>query len=1016
MENTLSRQIEVSRSVLEHEYLEDLTTLKALPLAQTNQSYHNIRIYQIERFVYAEKENRHQKILNLLGALQTFGANVFLLVHGTKDCAKLYVGVKSMNSDVNIAKEALVSGISGNFPGTVMHLVDEAEAVFADTFLDGRSLKVASSSVIPSIREADPDGLTRGLEKLVDVMAGKEFYCQLILTPVSLKQQLQQVHALEQISTALSPFVKMSVANGYNSGLSMAKSITKSITTSLSKNLSVSASSGGSYSAGSNSGFNASPVLGAFSMSHGTMSNVGQSNSITDTTGESSTESDARSYGETETVTIGSSHQLTIEQINKTAEQVLQKVDLQLERLEKGQVFGLWNCAAWFVSPDTATVVTAASTFRSLMLGDNAKTGKSHINLISNREMRETILECLAFCEMPLFELNEDAIRVSAGYDLSGEELALFFCLPNKSSPGISVLGMAEFGRQPSSYKVEAENDILSLGNLYHMGTETKLPIGIRCDSLTSHCFVCGTTGSGKSNTIYHLINQFVRQKDDAGQGFVPFLVIEPAKGEYRKQFAGLSQLNTFCVTPNQEEMLKINPFYFEDGIHVLEHIDRLVEIFNTCWEMYAAMPAILKDAIESAYRRCGWDLLHSICLKPEGPVYPTFFDLLEELPEVIKQSNYSSDTQSDYTGALVTRVKSLTNGIYGQVFCSGYDVGSKRLFDECTIVDLSRVGSSETKALLMGILVLRLTEYRIATATQSNYGLRHVTILEEAHHILKNAQKLSGSESAAVVAKSVEMISNSIAEMRTYGEAFVIVDQSPGSVDEAAIKNTNTKIVMRLPEQSDCEAVGHAMALKPEQICELSRLPRGVAAVMHNEWLEAVLTKLPYASRIESTHDKQEVTADIQKFRSELISAILHEYSFGDVFDSKCVQDFVIPDILPPHEKQEIKQTLDILNHVHAPAESAIAISRTLLRIGRCADMLQTAEKQLKQEEAQDRYSDDSIAAWWKFINISMPRYVQLAHDDMRQLIRYHRYYRASLTQTAADIDLSNHFKEYCI
>lgn len=41
---------------------------------------------------------------------------------------------------------------------------------------------------------------------------------------------------------------------------------------------------------------------------------------------------------------------------------------------------------------------------------------------------------------------------------------------------------------------------------------------------------------------------------------------------------------------------------------------------------------------------------------------------------------------------------------------------------------------------------------------------------------------------------KSVEMITNAIAEMRTYGEGFVIVDQSPTSVDKAAIKTLTPK------------------------------------------------------------------------------------------------------------------------------------------------------------------------------------------------------------------------------
>ena len=114
-------------------------------------------------------------------------------------------------------------------------------------------------------------------------------------------------------------------------------------------------------------------------------------------------------------------------------------------------------------------------------------------------------------------------------------------------------------------------------------------------------------------------------------------------------------------------------------------------------------------------------------------------------------------------------------------------------------IIDLSRVGSIEVKALLMGILTLRLREYRIATATQMNMPLKHVTIREEAHNLLKRTSTEQSAEGANLVGKSVEMIVNGIAEMRTYGEGFIIVDQSPGMLDLSAIRNTNTKISLSI-------------------------------------------------------------------------------------------------------------------------------------------------------------------------------------------------------------------------
>lgn len=139
----------------------------------------------------------------------------------------------------------------------------------------------------------------------------------------------------------------------------------------------------------------------------------------------------------------------------------------------------------------------------------------------------------------------------------------------------------------------------------------------------------------------------------------------------------------------------------------------------------------------------------------------------------------------------------------------------------------------------------MRLSEYRANSGIEHNSPLRHITILEEAHNILKRCSQEQSMEGSNVAGKSVEMISNAIAEMRTYGEGFIIVDQSPGAVDVSAIRNTNTKIIMRLPEENDRKVAGKASALKDKQIDEIAKLPTGVAVVYQNNWEEPVLCKI---------------------------------------------------------------------------------------------------------------------------------------------------------------------------
>ena len=115
-----------------------------------------------------------------------------------------------------------------------------------------------------------------------------------------------------------------------------------------------------------------------------------------------------------------------------------------------------------------------------------------------------------------------------------------------------------------------------------------------------------------------------IRQLDNFG---ISYLIIEPAKGEYKNVFGSMPGVHVYGTNPQYADLLRINPFKFAKGIHILEHIDRIIEIFNVCWPMYAAMPAVLKNAIEQSYIDCGWNLVRSTN-KYGKDLYPSFADV----------------------------------------------------------------------------------------------------------------------------------------------------------------------------------------------------------------------------------------------------------------------------------------------------------------------------------------------------------------------------------------------------
>ena len=664
----------------------------------------------------------------------------------------------------------------------------------------------------------------------------------------------------------------------------------------------------------------------------------------------------------TVTAMIGKNEGITQTFTNFNIKHALDLLENQMERLEQSTALGMWDFAAYVLSEEYDVANNVAHSYLALTLGEDSYMSKSAINVWKGnveeeKEVAKEIAGYIRELRHPLFGLKQDMIIedrafnvypsiVTATTSLSGKELAYSLNFPQKSIAGLPVIECAEFGRNVVTYDLAYENsEQLELGNIFHMNHIEENRVELAKKSLASHTFITGSTGSGKSNTVYQLIEK-ARKKN------VKFLVVEPAKGEYKHVFGTYKDVSVFGTNPSLTPILRINPFSFPEGVHVLEHLDRLVEIFNVCWPMYAAMPAVLKSAVEKSYKDCGWDMIRSVNTYGEV-LYPSFADVAKNIKEIIDNSEFDKDNKGAYKGSLLTRLESLTNGINGMIFTCD-EISNEALFDENVIVDLSRVGSSETKSLIMGMLVLKLQEYRM-TSNAMNVELKHITVLEEAHNLLKKTSTEQSSESANLIGKSVEMLTNAIAEMRTYGEGFIIADQAPGLLDMSVIRNTNTKIIMRLPDQTDRELVGRAANLNEDQITELAKLPCGVAAVYQNEWVQPVLCKIDKHKTVDKEYEhkpEEEIYLDAysQKVSDSLLDCIMNKELFrkGNKADIKRLKEMVIKSKLTT----EIKK--DFVEYLSSDDENTLESLRVLI-----FDFL-SAENAIKES----RHCED-INAW---------------------------------------------------
>ena len=933
---------------------------------------HNIRYFNITKWVQDKKENSLEKLVNVYAVLSNEDCNIALVFNRTQKETKIYLAVvNTANSDNNVNtnsyKNRLIEAIRGNFPGAEW---SEDGAGIIPCLDNERPYSVAAASNIPT--EKSEKFISQTIEKLLDGVIPtdkkKEYTVVLLATPI--KDVEQRKLKLGEIYSGMVPYASWQtnftytennaigssatvgvnvgasagIQNGTNNAITDSESNTEnesvtgtqSQSDSLSRNEAIAEAESATHTSGTSitdtmtkgksdslggntsqafgektsatvtAGVGVASASGTFGTSatttigsgyqHGWNSSAAKalgktatealtkgitntvSNTVAKTTGtavantlgKAVTKAMAVTSGVTKgtnlgvnfganfarsstvTAMIGKNEGITQTFTNFNIKHALELLERQMERLEQSSALGMWDFAAYVLSEEFDVAGNVAHSYLALTLGEESYMSKSVVNVWKGnveeeKSITKEIADYIRELRHPIFALRQDRTLedkafnvypsiVTATTSLSGKELAYSLNFPQKSVAGLPVLECAEFGRNVVTYDIANKNlDKLELGNIFHMNHVEENTVELTKKSLASHTFITGSTGAGKSNTVYQIIEK-ARKKD------VKFLVIEPAKGEYKHIFGSDKDVLVYGTNPSLTPLLKINPFSFPAGIHILEHLDRLVELFNVCWPMYAAMPAVLKSAVEKSYQDCGWDLMRSQNKYGEM-LYPSFVDVAYNIKEIIDKSEFDTDNKGAYKGSLLTRLESLTNGINGMIFTCD-EISNEDLFDKNVIVDLSRVGSSETKSLIMGMLVLKLQEYRMIS-NEMNVDFRHLTVLEEAHNLLKRTSTEQSSESANLLGKSVEMLSNAIAEMRTYGEGFIIADQAPGLMDMSVIRNTNTKIIMRLPDQTDRELVGKAANLNEDQIKELAKLPCGVAAIYQNEWVQPVLCKV---------------------------------------------------------------------------------------------------------------------------------------------------------------------------
>lgn len=324
------------------------------------------------------------------------------------------------------------------------------------------------------------------------------------------------------------------------------------------------------------------------------------------------------------------------------------------------------------------------------------------------------------------------------------------------------------------------------------------------------------------------------------------FLVIEPAKTEYRMLLEEYDDLLVF--TPGRDDIapLRLNPLEMMPGETISSRVDIIKASFLASFDMEAAIPQVLEAAVYRCYEKMGWDIntsKHPLYPDPFAPgcyPFPILRDLLEASEQVVKEQGFDERLRQDYIGSIKARLQGLLVGAKGQIFNTLRSIDFSELIHRPVVIELEEIRNGAEKSLLIAFIMTNVIQV-LKNEHLKNPNFRHLTLIEEAHHLLTKADPSMSSNRR----QAVEMFSNMLAEVRKYGEGLIIVDQIPNKLTSEVIKNTNTKIVHKLFAEDDKVAIGNTMALEPLQQQHLSRLETGQAVIFSQGWKSAVLTQI---------------------------------------------------------------------------------------------------------------------------------------------------------------------------
>lgn len=662
---------------------------------------------------------------------------------------------------------------------------------------------------VPSIK-IDGKIQNRDISSLIRSLNGENYIIMTLCKPIKTEEIINRINSIIEIKDASTMISKITKTTQKSTTLGESNSSTHSKGETVSHTNSVGVNAG------------VLPIFCYAGMSYSysnTKSNV-KMDTIAKTTSNSETNGES----------------LAIEIQNGHAMELIKISEIILERMKIGLNIGMW---------ETLTTYSSDNELISKAIGGKLYSEISSKLSTSLPPYKRDFIKS----EEVLFIPKE---TIKYGNILTSEELSAVCSIPSENIQNFEI----KKSKLYSLTSNESDNN-KSIGNIceYDKALDN-LEFSLNEYDINKHTFVCGMTGMGKTNTVKMILNEIDK----------PFLVIEPAKKEYRNIF---KEKTIYTLGNAKLNSLRLNPFYIIPGIDPQQHIDLLKDLFLASFSLYGPMPYIVEKCLIRIYEKKGWNLsfgYHPYLINIKNKkmafeeekikekysqiahkyLFPTMQDLKNEVDEYVEVMEYDKELKGNIKSAINARIDSLCIGSKGYIFNSNNVPNFDELFSTNVVLELESLSDDSDKSFSMGLIIIFLNEYmQVRKELENTSGLKHILVVEEAHRLLKNISSENNENFGNSKGKAVEHFTNMLSEMRSYGEGIIVSEQIPTKLAPDVIKNSSNKIIHRLTSKDDQEIMANTIGLKSEEAIYIGNQKTGYALCSKEGLYQPLMIKI---------------------------------------------------------------------------------------------------------------------------------------------------------------------------